>query len=748
MPDRRIVVVKSRKAEEQDADRAKKNAVGDKLALARRQFRTINESESTLRENMRDDLNFAASLQWDADDLDDREQDQRPAMTFNRLGQFIRQVVNQSRVSRPGIEVHPVDNGADPETAEVFQGVIRHIEQESDAQRAYITAAEAQARMGRGYIRVSTQWSKDGGFMQDAKIKRVRNPFLVYMDPFSQEIDGDDARFGFVVHDMDKDAYRTKFGSASMASLEEFRSSGSAHVADWMPIGAIRIAEWWRVVSTWDDDLLLRWPEQGGKAQIVRKSIFDQWPKEQQAQVKVVKSRRVETKEVRCALINAVEILEGNEDKTDGALVLGSRIPIFPVYGEEFDMNGTIDYRGMVRDAKDAQRMFNYENSALAEALALAPKAPYIGYTGQFENHETKWNQANRRNFAYLEVNPKSVGGDLLPLPQRSSIDPGVGAIVTAITMADNNLKATMGMFDPSLGRRQGDQSGEAIKALQRQGEIANSNFQDNLHASIRAVGRYLVEIIPLIYDVPRVLRILGLDDQPKTVMIHGGIEPHDDDMIPEAVQGIYDLSVGRYDVVVNTGPTQATRRQEAVQALATIVQGQPGAFAVLGDLIVENMDWPGARVAAQRLKKMLPPNLQDQEEGKDVPPQVMAQIQQAQQQMQQMGEQMQALQGQVQEAQSKLREKVIERQMQQDEWSVRLQIAAMELDKVKIQAGLKADTDLQLANLKLMTQRSEAAADRAHEQAMTRQEQGHEIVRDHLGSVRELQNEETSGNM
>lgn len=644
-------------AEEQQARAAK----ADFMGRARKQYQTGMAATAQLREKQLDDLKFVASEQWDPKDVADRKIDQRPCLTINRIPQFINQVVNAARQSRPAVQVSPIGNG-DEKVAEVFQGIIRHIEQQSDAQVAYVTASEAQARIGLGFWQITTDFIDDS-FSQAISIKRIRNPFSVVDDPTTQEVDRSDRRFCFIIEDLPTDTYVEKYGSASKASLDEFMLGGE-RTPDWMPEGKVRIAAWWYIDTTPDELRLIEWTA-NKQQDITSKRIMDTWPPERRALCTILRHRPTEQRDVRCAVINACEILEGNADKTKGALWPGKWIPIVPVIGQEIDINGQLDYRGMVRDAKDPQRLYNYQNTALAESLALAPKAPYIGFTGSFEGHEDKWRAANRRNFPYLEANAYDVNDKPIGLPQRQTADTPVAAITRAIMQADNDLKATMGLFDPSLGARGPAQSGKAIGMLQKQGEMANSNFLDNLARSIRFTGRILIDLIPKIYDVPTVVRILGKDERPKTVMVHAGAgkdalppEGH----LPEGVTAIYDLSIGTYDVSISVGPSQESRRQEAVQNLTAIIQAVPATWPILGDLVVENMDWPGAIVAAERLKKGLPPQFQDQAAGQpEIPPQVAQQMQQGQQQIQLLQQQLQELHAALTSAQQTLSAKQLE---------------------------------------------------------------------------------------
>lgn len=691
------------------------------LTLARSRFRTVADSESKLREQQFDDKKFRASYQWDDLSMSDRQVDRRPYLTINRLGQFIRQVTNAQRQANLGIKVLPVDDEADIKTAEVFQGIIRHIEDQSDASVAYSTAGDDQATIGRGWWRVVAEYTDERSFTQDLRIRRIRNAFSVYMDPAAQELDGSDARFIFVVSDIPKDAYIDRFGEASYASLTNFSSPGNEQMADWMPEGAVRVAEYWWVEIVKNTIILVQF-DNGQQEVLTQDELTDleAVPEEIRPSWIELARREVDERHVKMALINAMEILEGNADKTDGKAWPGKWIPIVPVIGEEIDINGEVDLRGMVRDAKDPQRLYNFQNTALAEVLAQAPMTQWIGYAGQFEGHEAKWNQINRRRFPYVEVNPVTLDGKPAPYPERITSEPPIRAIVEAIHQADNDLKATMGLYDPSLGARGPQQSGKAITALQQQGELANSNFLDNLSRSIRFTGRILIDLIPHYYDAPRVVRILGDDDELSAVMVHNNApQTQLPSSLPEDIKGIYNLGAGRYDVSVAVGPSMPTKRAEAVNALNTFVNAFPNAFPIIGDLLVKNMDWPGAQVAAARLKKFVPP--QYREDGQPgLPPEAQAAMQQLQQQLQAAAQEIQQLQAEIQ---SKKYQTDTKAQVDAEEIRSRERIAQMSNETKILETRMETAGEILVAKIKAGLDQMQTMLDQAHEDRMKTKE-------------------------
>jgi len=584
----------------------------DVLSTARDRLSMAISAYSESREDELDDLRFYAGSpdnqwQWPADVLATRGAVQgqtinaRPCLTINKLPQHVHQITNDQRQNRPSVKVIPVDDNADVEVAEIFNGMIRHIEYISDADVAYDTACENQVAYGEGYIRILTEYCDDNTFDQDIKIARVRNSFSVYMDPLIQDPCGSDAEWCFITEDLSQEEYHRLFPNASPLSTLETLGIGDQNLSQWLNTNTIRIAEYF--YCEYDKQTLNLYP---GNV-----TAFQGTPEDKELRAvygKPKKSRQADRKKIKWCKINGYEILEEQE-------WAGSCIPVVRVIGNEYEVEGRIYISGLVRNAKDAQRMYNYWTSQEAEMLALAPKAPFIGYGGQFEGYETQWKTANTNNWPYLEVNPDVTDGQgaVLPLPQRAQPPMASSGLLQAKVGASEDIKSSTGQYNASLGMTSNERSGRAILARQREGDVGTYHYQDNLARAVRYVGRQLVDMIPKIYDTQRIARIIGIDGETKMVKI----DPMQAEPVRKiqnqegiVIDKIYNPAVGKYDVVVATGPGYATKRQEALEAMAQLLQGNPQLWAVAGDLFVKNMDWPGAQEMAKRFAKTIDPKL------------------------------------------------------------------------------------------------------------------------------------------
>jgi hypothetical protein len=674
------------------------------LEEAMRRWKVSAEAESDPREKMLDDQRFEVGEQWPEHIRTQREKDNRPCITVNRIPQFVQQITNDQRQNRPAIHVNPVED-SDVDVAEVYQGLIRNIEVASDAGAAYDIANHDQVVMGRGWVRVVTEYCDDESDIQDIRIKPIRNAFSVYPDPSCQEPDYSDAAFMFVVQDMRKDAYRTEWGDSQLAGVNDWNSIGNS-AQGWVEADGVRVAEYWRIATKKRTRLRLT-----DGAVLFQDEIKGEVPKE------LIASKRVVVeKQVQQHFINGFEVLESSVHP-------GKWIPIVPAIGKEYDVDGKKYLAGAIRDAKDSQRTFNYSWTNLIETVALAPRAPFVIEVGQVEGLEDFWETANTKLHPYLPYKNVGTNGQYVPPPQRNQAEPPIQAHVQAVVMADNNLKATFGIYDASLGNKGNETSGRAIMARQKESDVANFHFADNFNRMVRHVGRIILSWIPYYYDAERIVRITMPDGETREVAINQ----------PTAFKGVekvLDVRTGRYDIAISTGPSYQTKRQEGSEALLQLAQAAPILMERAPHLIVKNLDIPGAMEIADVLT---PPD--QREENQQIPPQAQMVIQQLQEQLQAKDEFAQQLfeekQAKTAELQSKekieLEKITFEREKLQAETNVEMakigetkaiaelqaQLKELEIKIDASQALLKVRADAEKSEREMEFQREQAERDR-----------------------------------
>ena len=581
----------------------------------------------------RDDFRKLAGHHWPEEAIRQREVERRPCITINKLPAFLHNVTNDQRQNKLGIKVHPVDDGADIDTAEVLQGIIRHIEYASGADATYDTAAFHAAACGFGFFRIRTDYEREDAFDQTALFERFRNPFSVHIDPDSKEPDGSDQAFCFVDGTISRsDVKRTHPNASAAQSLE----------TDGTDDAMLLCSEYYRIEQEPATLVRLSNGETGWKDDLLELPLG----------VVIADERKSFRRRVMWRKLVASDTVDRGGSGKPGQSVTFTDvletaeipcrwIPVFPVYGEEIEIDGKVVRSGLIRNAKGPSVMYDYWMTAATEEVTLRPKTPYIGAEGQFEGHERKWQHANVQTFAYLEYKPKTIGGSLAPPPQRQPMaDVPVGVLQMAMHAADE-IKATTGIFDSSLGARGTATSGVQEREQKRQGNVANFHFSDNLTRAVRHAGRCLVDMIPRIYDSERVVRILGDDEEVSHATINKPLAAPEMDEKTGAIRTVLnDLTVGTYDVTVTAGASYSTQRQEAADAMVSFGQSWPKLMDVAGDKVVKAMDWPGADEIAERIKRTIPQELLGDEDGEQqpqIPPQVLQIVQQAQQHIQQL---------------------------------------------------------------------------------------------------------------
>lgn len=602
----------------------------DKVADAIKEFETCRDGWDHNFETYKADTDFVLlENQWEESIKNTR--DGRPSLTINKLKAHGRQVINDARQNKQSIKVHPVDSNADVETADIFNGLIKNIEVNSNADAAYDTAGECAVWGGFGYLRVTLDYAYDDTFEMDIRIKRVVNPLSIFGDPNSTESDSCDWNVAFVTDWMTDKEFEAEYGDKTKVDWQSETAWTGA--SDWRRDNGVLVAEHWSRKVVNRPIILL------SDGRVIGKDESEQ-DDDLQAMIgagaiEVVDQRVTKSYEVTQRIMSGVEVLK--ERKWPGIY-----IPIVPFFGDEFYVEDKRYLRSLIHSAIDSQRLYNYMRSAEAELFGLAPKVPWIGPKGIFS--DPNWKSANVRNHPYLEYDAK-VAQQSGQIPQRQMLDsgPALGAMQGARTASDD-IKATIGQYDASLGAQSNETSGKAIMARQREGDVATFHFSDNRSRAIAHTGRILIDLAPKVYKPGRVIRILGEDGSHKAVPLGEPVPVTDKDGNPQKDQQgnpitrIYDLGRGKYDLTVSTGPSFTTRREESSTAMIELMRAYPEAAPVIAPRLAKVQDWPEAQDIAADFEKISPLN------APQIPPEMMAEIEAGKQELEQLRQENQNL--------------------------------------------------------------------------------------------------------
>lgn len=573
----------------------------DRIAEMRSRYARAREASAELYDEALEDIRFVVvpGSQWDSA-LKKRRGD-RPCYEFPKLQSHTRQAINEMRQARPQGKVRGTEE-SDRGLAELMQGICRNIESVSNAEQAYDIAYETAVQGGFGVWRITTDYANDDDFDLDIRIKPVRNPFAVKFDPAAVEIDRRDGLFAFVEEFIPEDEFKRRYPKASM---EDFEADDECQ--DWRDAGKIRVAEYW-----WKEPQKRElWALDSGAVVFADEAGVDEAELAAMG-VQIVRHRMVDSHKVMMVLTN------GHEELTEPHEFPCKFIPIVPVWGNIQNIAGEDYWQGMVRPSKDQQRLHNVHRTAMTEAVAKAPKAPFLLKRAWIKGLEHFWNRANAEDYPYLPVNDSAEG-----MPTRAPQAEVPAALIQLAAMDNDDMKAATGQYDASLGARSNETSGRAINARKMQGATATFNYVDNLVYSIRYTYEILTDMIPRVYDTPRVVRVLGADGGEKWKQLYQEVTD------PETGQTfvLNDIGKGKYDVVVTVGASYATQRMEAVEAFSQLA-GQlggaaPGIAPLLAYQVVKNLDLPGSEEVDEALRKALvAQGLMPPKEGEEPPPQ------------------------------------------------------------------------------------------------------------------------------
>ena len=762
-------VLRTGERRDDQADRERKRALWQTAA---ERFATILEAEKDQRRQELEDLQFDRGRvedHWPADMIEARKATTidgiqvaaRPCLVINKLTVPVTQVENEMRQARLEPVVKPKPGKTNEKDAEVAQGILRAIGIQSNAQAAREWAGSRAVRCGRGYYRVDIGYANDGDFEMDILVLLIRNQGSVYLDPYHTQPDASDATYGFQTEDVPFEEAKRRYPELT-AILAAFRDGHDQWTSltdkekTWVngTKGTVRLAEYFYVEET--ERWLVEGYDRPFDTEPDTETIEGLGPYVVGAVEQMRRVRKVGQKRVKWALLGPSTVLAESDWP-------GRYIPFVQVIGRMINVDGQTSYKGVITDAKDAQRVYNYGVSTAVETVAILPRAPWVAAYGQIEKFKRIWQLANQRSFSHLPYEPVSVGGSLAPAPQRTNIQADLSGAASLIAQADNDIKATTGRWDASLGNMNPqERSGKALRELKLQGEIGSSHFTGNMAMAVRHEATIELDLLKPIYREPgRIARMLGNDGvKEREVMLNAPFvrdEQGRPQPAPTGAQAVfanlkakmlrkplpqveqYNLAEMDFSgVVVDVAPSARTQRDENISFLQSLIDADPNMAPLLADIMAEEMGGTLARKVAARIRAVNPQLKGDEENP--LPPEAQAEIAQRDQQIQQLTQALQQAQMAVATNQAK-------QQAQVQVATIKEQGAAQ-----RIMAQFQANAALERAKLEAKMQELRAQIDgeerlaefdAAMQKALQDDEQRHEIEMARLTAVITRQQQE-----
>lgn len=528
--------------------------------------------------------------QWDEDARTKRAN--RPRFTINRIEPAIDQIVGNQRQNKTSIKIRPVSGGADEETAKIFNGLVRNIESVSKAANAYDSAFDEAIAGGFGGWRILTEFNDDDVFEQDILIKPIKSAASsLYYGP-ADEYDKRDADYAFLITNFLPEEFKEKWPDAVASGFTSNQLSNHPSCIKWFKKESIRVAEYWKKVpitkrlGKLSDGRVIDLDEE--------EKVLDELKKES---ITVLDERTVKSHKIVMYKVSGLEILEGP------SAWAGKFIPLVPVFGKVHHIEDETFVKGIVRDAKDPQRIYNYETSQIIETSALTPKDPYWLTKAMAAGHEARLAAFSKKNdpFMFYNADPEHPGP-----PTRTGAPSVQQASLAMIQQASMDIEATTGIHAPALGRAPQLLSEKSVQSQAEKGDRGSFIYEDNFEKSKQYTGEICVDLIPRIYDTARTVRVLNIDGTSEQIEINKHLNQTIEDIQTGEKVIVNDLTQGKYDVVTDTAPSFATKRQESAAQLIELSAANP-LVAELGlDIIARNLDINDADELHDRIRKRM----------------------------------------------------------------------------------------------------------------------------------------------
>lgn len=565
---------------------------------ARDRLQVCTDLESSDRNRAKTEILFREGEgHWDSNYVTSASQE-APELVINLTDALCMRVENNLREQELSGKAHPVGDGGDVDVAEIINGIGRHVEVRSEAEVAYDQADKSAITHGWGYFRLIAEWEHPRSMRKDLRILPIRNVFTVYMDPSAIMPAGQDQNWCLISVKMKRTEYKRRFPSASNASWSDIdRNSG---VGEWEDKEDIRLAEYFRIREKAEKLYGIRNIASGEE----RTFYASEMPPTLAQGWQIEGERDSMRRAVEWFRLNGLKVVEREQ-------LPGTWIPVFRVEGNAVDVDGKVTRRGMVRSMMDPQRMVDYGEVAKIRRLGLTPQSPWVAAAGQTEKHP-EWTDSNRSAFPVLIYDPVTIttaqGEIPLPPPQRqppAGIEQGFSEFVQGMR---TNLLAVAGMpNDPGADKNQ-VVSGVALDRRQTLSDQSHLQYAKGRKSAVTQCWRVMLEWIPHYFNDPgRVQRIIGEDSVPELVTLN---QQDPKDPLQKVMN---DLTVGRYDVVMGTGPSFETKRMEGAENLLEMLKIEALAEIIAKtapDLVFRSIDHPYMQQLADRLLAQTPDGL------------------------------------------------------------------------------------------------------------------------------------------
>lgn len=550
----------------------------------------------------------------------------KPMFEINKIHLAIMKIINEYRNNRITVDFISKDGSTEDTLADTCDGLFRADEQDSCAEEAYDNAFEEAVGGGFGALRLTTEYEDEEDDENDNQRIRIEPIYdadsSVFFDLDAKRQDKADAKYCFVVSSMTPDYYEEMYDEIPTSVDKDIDFAEY----DWYSPELVYIAEYYRIEE--HPETIYVYQTIDGSEERHAESEFEDDPdlerRIQGTGAQLIREKKVKRKRVHKYLLSGSKILE------DMGIIAGKHIPIIPVYGKRWFVDGIERCMGHVRLTKDAQRLKNMLTSKLAEISSLSSVSKPILTPEQIGGHEYMWAEDNVEDWPYLLVNPvtdaagNSVPSGPVAYTKSPEIPPALAALMQQVDIDMKELLGGSGNTEKMLSHV----SGKAHELIQKQIDGQAFIYMSNFAKSIKRTGEVWLSMAKEVYvETGRKMKTIDSMDQMASIELDAPA------MINGAPGRANDLTKASFDVAVDVGPSSASQREATVQTLIGMMQitQDQATSQILQSMALMNMEGDGIVEAREYFRKNLvsagvyPPTEEDkqrmEEEAKNAQP-------------------------------------------------------------------------------------------------------------------------------
>ncbi len=514
----------------------------------------------------------------------------KPMMEFNKIHLSIIRIFNEYRNNRIDISFISKDGKDRDKLADTCSMLYRSDEQDSCAEEAYDNAFEEGVGGGIGAWRLRTCYedeSDEENDYQRVKIELICDAdSCVFFDLDAKRYDKADAKKCYLLTAMTREAYIEEYDDDPASWPKEINQNEF----DWATPDVVYIAELYIVEEKTEVIHVYRGLDD------TERRVSASELKEDETLEEVLNAtgfHEIRQKKIKKKRVHKY-IMSGNSILEDCGYIAGQNIPIVPFYGKRWFVDNVERCMGHVRLAIDAQRLANMQRSKLAEIAAISNVKKAIMTPEQVAGHELRWAEDNIKNYPYLLVNPilDAAGNTTIIGPAAYTQSPEIPAAMAALLqLTEQDMRDMLGNQEAGE-QMQANLSGRAVELVQQRLDMQTFIYISNFAKSIKRSGEIWLSISKEIM-VEKGRKLKGITEQNKSQTIEL-LKPTMDADGAQIVEN--DLSDAKFDLVVEVGPSSASKKQATVRALTSMmaITQDPEIQQVLGAMTMLNMEGEG----------------------------------------------------------------------------------------------------------------------------------------------------------